>query len=167
MKDEIPTLNTDWWNYGGITRDVNLVIVPETFIRDFSIHLSKGAYADRIKHIEGWIKLNNAVEENITVEIPALKIKQQIVANGDSIPFKISSANVQLWSPKTPTLYKVIITTKQDKTEDKIGFRNIEVQGSHVLLNGKSVFFRGICIHEEIPNGKRRAYSYKDASIFS
>ncbi len=30
--DEVPTLNTDWWNFGGITREVNLVEVPETFI---------------------------------------------------------------------------------------------------------------------------------------
>src|SRR5438270_1374602 len=31
--EEVPTLNTDWWNYGGITRDVKLVLVPKVFIR--------------------------------------------------------------------------------------------------------------------------------------
>src|SRR5579864_2254328 len=31
-KDQVPTINTDWWNYGGITRPVTLVEVPETFV---------------------------------------------------------------------------------------------------------------------------------------
>lgn len=162
-KDEIPTLNTDWWNYGGITRDVNLVIVPKTFIRDYSIQLSKEAYNKENKSIEGWVKLSNAGTENITIEIPALKIKQQFSGVGDSIPFTFSTNNLQLWSSKNPQLYKVIISSSQDKTEDKIGFRNIEVKGKEVWLNGKRVFFRGICIHEEIPQGIRRAVSYKDA----
>jgi beta-glucuronidase len=28
--EAVPTVNTDWWNYGGLTRDVMLVDVPET-----------------------------------------------------------------------------------------------------------------------------------------
>lgn len=162
-KDEIPTLNTDWWNYGGITRDVNLVILPNTFIQDYSVQLSKNAYATTQKTIEGWVKTNNASNENITIEIPFFNLKKAIQANGDSVFFKINVPNLQLWSPKSPTLYKVVVSTSQDKIEDKIGFRNIEVSGNQVLLNGKRVFFRGISIHEEIPQGKRRANSRKDA----
>jgi beta-glucuronidase len=33
-RDAVPTLNTDWWNYGGLTRDVSLIEVPDTFIQD-------------------------------------------------------------------------------------------------------------------------------------
>jgi len=162
-KDEIPTLNTDWWNYGGITRDVNLVLVPDIFIRDYSIQLSKAAYASKEKTINGWIRLNNAVHENISIEIPALKIKHQFVADGDSVPFSIVAKNLQLWSVKNPKLYQVIISSKHDRVTENIGFRNVEVEGTKVLLNGKPVFFRGICIHEEIPGETRRATNYKDA----
>ena len=42
-KDYVPTVNTDWWNYGGITRPVTLVEVPETFIQDYSVQLEKGS----------------------------------------------------------------------------------------------------------------------------
>jgi beta-glucuronidase len=45
--DAVPTVNTDWWNYGGITRDVLLVETPATFIRDYHVQLKKGA-RDRI-----------------------------------------------------------------------------------------------------------------------
>ncbi len=163
QKDEIPTLNTDWWNYGGITRDVTLKILPDIFIKNYSVQLSKNAYQKELKSIEGWVKTNATINENITLEIPFLNLKKEIQASGDSTFFKVDVPNLQLWSPKNPILYKVVISTKKDKIEDKIGFRNIEVQGEKVLLNGKRVFFRGISIHEEIPKEKRRANSRKDA----
>lgn len=34
----VPTVNADWWNYGGITRPVTLIETPSTFIRDYSLH---------------------------------------------------------------------------------------------------------------------------------
>ena len=39
--DEVPTLNTDWWNYGGITRDVTIYELEPTFIEDYSLQLDK------------------------------------------------------------------------------------------------------------------------------
>ena len=35
LKEAVPALNTDWWNYGGITRDVMLIEEPSVFIRDY------------------------------------------------------------------------------------------------------------------------------------
>ena len=163
MRDEIPTLNTDWWNYGGITRDVNLVYLPRTFIREYSLQLAKGAYATKDKWAEGWIRLNEPATGVSTIEIPELKIKQTLTANGDSIPFRFKLPKFQGWSPQTPVLYNVVVQTATDRVEDKVGFRNIEVQGKKILLNGKPVFLRGICIHEEMPGDIRRAYSAADA----
>ncbi len=37
--DGIPTTRTDWFNYGGITRDVTLLDVPSTFVRDAFVQL--------------------------------------------------------------------------------------------------------------------------------
>jgi beta-glucuronidase len=162
-KDEIPTLNTDWWNYGGITRDVNLVFVPTNFIRDYSIGVSKASASARDKVVQGWVKFSNPVNETIAVEIPELKFKTNLQVNGDSMSFSLSMNNIQLWTPGSPKLYKVIISSKEDRVEDKIGFRSIEVKGKQILLNGQPVFLRGICIHEEIPQQIRRAYSQQDA----
>ena len=162
-KDEIPTLNTDWWNYGGITRDVHLVVLPKTFIQDYSVQLQKGTAVVKDKIIEGWIKLNAPSSEEFTIEIPELKLKKKIIATTDSIPFNYKVSKLQLWSPENPKLYQVIITSKEDRIEDKIGFRNIEVQGKQIVLNGKPIFLRGICTHEEIPQEGRRAYNKQDA----
>src|SRR5580658_7334008 len=53
-RDQVPTVYTDWWNYGGITRPVTLVEVPETFVQDYSVQLAKGS----TRQIAGWVQLN-------------------------------------------------------------------------------------------------------------
>ena len=50
-RDAVPTLNTDWWNYGGLTRQVKLVETPATFVQDYFIQLQKGS-RDRVA---GWV----------------------------------------------------------------------------------------------------------------
>jgi hypothetical protein len=54
----IPTLQTDWWNYGGFTRDVSLVEVPDQFIDDFDLHLKRGSQTA----IEGWVNVEGWYE---------------------------------------------------------------------------------------------------------
>ncbi|MES2277538.1 MAG: glycoside hydrolase family 2 TIM barrel-domain containing protein [Bacteroidota bacterium] len=166
--DEVPTLNTDWWNYGGITRDVKLLELPATYIQDFVIQLKKpspGQIPGKEADVEGWVKLSNApaAGETITVEIPELKFKKQISASAQNTAVSFALKGAQLWSPQNPKLYRVIVSTKTDKTADKIGFRTIEANGKQVLLNGKPIFMRGICIHGEIAQEQRRAYTQADA----
>lgn len=165
-KGEVPTVNTDWWNYGGITRDVQLVEVPQSFIRDFALHIQKGASLKKTKNIpvEGWVNCQNwQSTKELTVEIPELKIKKTFPVTGERVNIRFNLPTVQLWWPQTPKLYNVIVSTNADRVEDKIGFRTIEVAGKHVLLNGKPLFMRGICMHEESPQQGRRAYSKQDA----
>lgn len=166
--DEIPTLNTDWWNYGGITREVKLVAVPANFIQDFLVQLEKdttGKAPSKTPMAKGWVKLNQApaAGETITIEIPELKYKKEFPATGAVTPLQFKLPKTQLWSTENPKLYQVIISTKTDRTTDQIGFRTIEAHGIQVLLNGKPIFMRGISIHGEISQEVRRAYSQEDA----
>lgn len=161
-KDNVPTVNMDWWNYGGITRDVVLSVLPETYVEDYFIQLSKGVQ----NRITGWVKLSNAVAgEKITLDIPELKIKQEAITDHEgkaSFDFK---AKPVLWIPENPKLYPVQITHGEEKLNDEIGFRTIETQGKKILLNGKQVFLRGISIHEEAPFYQGRAWSREHASV--
>jgi len=77
----------------------------------------------------------------------------------------IAVKNLKLWSPENPYLYEVKLTYHNNLLTDKIGFRTLLTQGKEILVNGKPVFLRGICIHEE--NGIRggRAYSIEDARM--
>ena len=159
-RDEIPTLNTDWWNYGGITRDVLLLELPQNFIRDYSLQLKKGSR----DQVSGWIRFNRSLKDQATIEIPELKFKKQLKVDGDSVPFSFRLSKLQLWSPGKPKLYEVRISTTADRLAEKIGFRSVEVKDGRILLNGKQIFLRGICVHEEVPQEIRRAYSKADAA---
>ena len=54
--DGVPAMKFDWWNYGGITRDVMLVEVPDCFVQDYSVQLARGSQNE----ISGWVQLNGA-----------------------------------------------------------------------------------------------------------
>ncbi len=160
-KDCVPTLNTDWWNYGGITRDVQLVEVPQTFIREYELQLNP---KDN-KQITGFIKLDgNSANKKVTVKIPDLKISKDVVTNAEGLAsVTIDVKKMRYWSPEDPHLYSVNLTSGDDMVQDAIGFRTIATKGHDILLNGKSIFLRGICIHEESVTGQNRAHSVEDA----
>ena len=157
--DAAPTLNTDWWNYGGLTRDVSLIEVPEKFVDDYSLQLVRDG------SIAGWVHVVDAsAGTSVTVKIPELNLVQTAStdAQGRAL-FSIKATNLQRWSPGDPKLYGVEITADSDRLKDTIGFRTIEVQGANILLNGKPVFLRGVSIHAEAPYRSGRAWSEQDA----
>lgn len=161
-RDAVPTLNTDWWNYGGLTRGVSLVEVPDTFIRDYFLQLKKGS-ADEVA---GWVKLDGAGGgQAITVEIPEARVKQTVTTDADGYAPVRFKTKLDLWSPENPKLYGVTLSTDRDSVTDRIGFRSIETKGADILLNGKPVFLRGISIHEEAPLRSGRAFSEADARV--
>ena len=160
-RDAVPTLNTDWWNYGGLTRSVALVEVPETFVRDYFVQLKKGSRDE----VAGWVKLDGAAAANqtVTVEIPEAKLKQTFRTDADGLANVSLRARLDLWSPESPKLYRVVVSAGADTVEERVGFRSIETRGTDILLNGRPVFLRGISIHEESPLRGGRAVNDADA----
>jgi beta-glucuronidase len=159
----VPTLNTDWWNYGGITRDVKIVEVPATFILDYAVHLKKGSKQE----IEGFVRLDgNNKNQNVRIEIPELDFSKEFICNENGYTeINMVPDKLDLWSPSNPKLYQVNIICQTDRITEPIGFRSIETAGTEILLNGKPVFLRGICMHEENALRGGRAYSKEDAQL--
>jgi len=156
--DGVPGLHTDWWNYGGLTREVQLVEVPETFIESYAVHLAKNGI-----QIEGWVQFNGPRQKNeVTVEIPEIHLKRATLVDPAGRAVFGFPAKVELWSPENPKLYRVIISGQDDRVSEEIGFRTIEVRGTQILVNGKPLFLRGICMHEEAPFRSGRAFSAED-----
>jgi beta-glucuronidase len=159
-KDNVPTVNMDWWNYGGITRDVVLSQVPNTYIEDYLVQLDK----TKEGVISGWVKLNAAVaNQSVTIAIAELKIKKQVVTDANGMANFEVKAKPVLWTPESPKLYNVTLSKSDENITDAIGFRTIKTKGKEILLNGKKVFLRGISIHEEAPFRQGRAWSKEDA----
>ncbi|HEY0759368.1 MAG TPA: glycoside hydrolase family 2 TIM barrel-domain containing protein [Acidisarcina sp.] len=161
MADGVPTLQTDWWNYGGLTRDVSLVEVPEQFIDDYDIHLRRGT----TDQIEGYVHVDGApAGSSVTVNIPDARLTTRVTTDERGrAAIHILGGGLSLWSPDNPRLYKVEIEAGSDRLEDDIGFRTIEVSGTRILLNGKPIFLRGVSVHAEAPYRTGRAWSEQDA----
>lgn len=156
-KDGIPTDNSDWWNYGGITRSVKLVEMPETFIRDYAVFMDKETIGctprkrPAKRRIHGYVNLDgpSAAGQTVSVSIPELKMSVSAVTDGKGRAEFETKASPELWSPESPKLYQMLVSFPGDKTSDRVGFRYVETDGDRILLNGKEVFLRGISIHEE------------------
>lgn len=160
QKDGVPATGYDWLNYGGITRDVRLVETPSTYIDDYFIQLEKNSS----KTVAGYVKLAgvNSVQR-VNLQIPEAKVNLNLKTNFEGYVAVKFPAKLSLWSPKNPKLYKVRISCATDTVSEEIGFRTIQTKGEDILLNGESVFLKGVNIHEEIPQRKGRAYSESDA----
>lgn len=161
-REGVPTLNTDWWNYGGITRDVRLIETPQTFIQDYLIQLDP----DTNNILKGFVKLNGELVNcrDIKIIIPELNIEKNVVTNCRGMAeVQLISDDIKYWATANPHLYKVILKSDEEEVLDYIGFRSIKTDGTNILLNNEKIFLKGICIHEEKPFHGGRASSLDDA----
>ncbi len=160
----VPTMGTsDFWKYGGITRDVNLVEVPSTYVGQYHVYL-----ADReAGEIRAWVQLQGeAKNKKVSLTIPeaGIKLSGKTDANG-RVEFSTTAKNLSLWSPDSPKLYTVKVASHKSVVEDKIGFRTVSTQGKQILLNGEPIELYGISMHEETPLRKGVANTLADAEV--
>ena len=79
-KDAIPAMSFDWWNYGGITRDVLLVTTPQTYLEDYFIQLDKESPNRMIAKVA---LSDKKAGEKITVSIPELKTSIDMLTDAE------------------------------------------------------------------------------------
>ena len=159
--ENVPTQIFDWWNYGGITRDVKLVKVTPVYIEDYNVQMvslegRRLAFSARLNKAEAG--------HTVTIDIPELKLKKTVTTDADGKVQLYAKFKPLLWSPENPKLYQMNITLDDATTiDDEIGFRTIETRDKQILLNGQPIFLKGISIHDEKANGGGRANSTEDA----
>src|SRR5262245_42693820 len=98
-RDAVPTLMTDWWNYGGLTREVKLIETPATFVNDYLIQLQKGSR----QRVGGWVKLvGEKLNQRVTVRIPEAGISKSFNTDARGFAEVDFNADLKLWSPESP-----------------------------------------------------------------
>jgi beta-glucuronidase len=143
--DRVPMNHFDWFNHGGLHREVDLIPLQATIIRDVFARLVPGSGLQRIA-VD--ITMSDESGGIATLRIPALGIETEIaLANGKGRAEIACSPS--LWSPDTPTLYDLEVHAGADIVRERIGFREIAVRGTDILLNGKKIYLRGVCVHED------------------
>ena len=160
--DAVPTQIFDWWNYGGITRDVLLVEVSEHYLENYTLRIDNQDF----KRMKFSARLNQALAgEKVRLRIPELKIDKTFETNPEGVVVASWKASPKLWSPEDPKLYHVELIYNEETLTDEIGFRSIRTEGKKLLLNGRPIFLKGISMHEEKAYGGGRANSTSDAHL--
>ena len=149
--EQVPTENTDWFNYGGVFRDISLFRVPDLFIRSLRLNLIPDGCFDKLSLA---VSASAPVDAAAVLEIPELGLRRELQLRSGSCETVIP-ASPELWSPDNPRLYDVSLCLGDDAVSDRIGFREIRTEGRKILLNGKPIFLKGISTHEEsVRNGR-------------
>jgi len=154
--DRLPMENTDWFSYGGLYRSISIIRVPQVFIKDWFLRLlPDGTFSKAAIDItvEGTTEKNDGTAH---LSIPELNFEKDIAIQ-EGKGSDIFSIHPNLWSPTNPHLYTVTISFSPngnksntvDCITDKIGFREIRVNGRDIFINGKPLFLKGISVHED------------------
>lgn len=133
----------DDWATMGIFRDVTIFPVPKTHLTDLTVTTK----------MNGEVTVNTAVANatpKTTTVYEILDAEGRIVSTGDRI------ANPILWTAETPYLYTLRVYVKEKgKTlqtfTQKIGIREISIDGNILKLNGLPIKLRGVNAHSTDP----------------
>ena len=156
--DTVPTERTDWWPYGGLTRDVILVHTPSAYLVNATVRLN-----DDRSTVAGQVTtIGMKAGSEIVMSLPELDVHATAETDESGVARFSFPADVALWSPSNPKLYEVHITSDTDRIHDRIGFRTITVEGTTIVLNGDPIRFKGISTHEEPIGRDGAAYSRAD-----
>ncbi len=170
----------DTWRLSGIYRDVFLYSTPALRISDFAVRTDLDeAYRDATLLVRPRLRSHDgATAEGFTVEAQlfdadrrpvlaqplardAKAILDEKYPQRDTNPFGLLEAKVKaprLWSAETPYLYTLVLSLKDPKgavvqaTSARVGFREVEVRGERLLLNGRPIRFYGVDRHEHDPD---------------
>ncbi|WP_152285554.1 glycoside hydrolase family 2 protein [Flavicella marina] len=157
----IPSQKSDFFIYGGITRDVWWLVKPKTHLAKLKISTPVVSNDRASMHVD--VQINNLEnEENLFLKtvlknskgIEVLSKKEKVSSNSMEVALD-SIVNPELWDTKNPILYSVSVSLLKEGVEldvlhDKVGFRWFEFKkNGPFYLNGKRLLLRGTHRHEE------------------
>ena len=156
MLDTIPLERTDWYNYGGIIRAVEVHTFERAAVLRFRFHYvldvaSRTAEASLDCDL---CAFEDSITDVITVDIMGRRFQKLVTVSGEqTITFPLATlTDIDLWDIDRGNLYTVSVSFAGDRLRDRVGFREFRVDGRRLLLNGRPVAMRGVNRHEEHPD---------------
>ncbi len=148
---------------GGILRDVNLIALPSNYLHDITINTDFDEDFEnasllvsgktRMLSDDAKISFELFDPSNKKVHIENTSIQ---LTNEQSFQIQNTINKPEKWDAEHPKLYQLQISfTEKDKLVwqkiYKIGFREINLVGNKLHINGKEVKLRGACRHDIHP----------------
>ena len=183
-RDIVPYATADWWNYGGILRDVYLERLPATHIVRLD---AQGSLRDDISILTGTVMivhppqslhlslfsgkdntmLQMYVDRCAGAEILA-EVDVEVKPVGGDVglaSFEFPVENVNPWTPGVPHLYYLRAEVSDgDAFTTQVGFRRISTEGATLLWNDQPTYMKGASRHEDYPV-IGRGLTYADMSL--
>jgi len=133
----------DDWATNGIFRDVTLMAVPRTHLSDLTVTTKTNG------EVTVKTEVANATKQT-TVDYDITDAQGNIVSTGERI------SQPKLWTAETPYLYTLHLRVKQKgKTlqtfTQKIGIKELTIEGKVLKLNGQPIKLRGVNAHSTDP----------------
>jgi beta-galactosidase len=154
----------DFWRMSGIQRTVFLHARPKTYISDFFAKAGLDpTYKDGNLDLEVLLSSQTEdVKENIVEaslyddnrKIYDEQLKAKLADHIGKISFGKKFPGIKKWTAETPDLYSLVITLKdnegnvKESVSAKIGFREVEITKSQLLVNGVAICIKGTNLHE-------------------
>lgn len=149
-----------WWPYGGITRDVRLLVddaarpfkldirtrptTPSAWTVDIAVGVhTSGAPATEALSIELADPTGTIVATAGPVDLTVADVAFE--------RFSVVVDDPQVWDPSDPARYSATVRFGDTYAVDEFGFRTVEVADGDILLNGRRHFLRGMNRHEDHP----------------
>ena len=161
--ESIPSDLSDFNRYGGLYRHVSLVYVPAISLERAHIEPKLIADSQACVKVRGRLYNPSALKNETELVIEVRDTNGKLVHSSMQklVPwrgekeidaFKIGAP--QLWSPKSPALYRCTVTLKtpqgEQQLEEKFGVRSFEwVEHGPFELNGERLLLRGTHYHED------------------
>ena len=156
--DSIPLTRVDWFHYGGIFRDVELIGFDDFILEEKKIDYK---LSDDLKSARVSLSVKLKIADNKDLKLPV-----KVFCNGKSVferdlsfysekntnvcEFNINEVN--LWDIFDPNLYTVSFSIGDKEYRQKIGLRKIEIENGKFLLNKKEFYLKGVNRHDEHPD---------------
>lgn len=150
----------DYMSYGGVSRPVVLERIEDVYVR--WVHVTPKCEDGKwTAAVEADVVNISDSKQTVTVELcienQVAQIDVELPSEGEEIVVtEMSFGNVAVWSPENPALCNCEVYIKSgdeyvDDLIDRFGFREVELDGKNIKLNGKVVRIKGFGRHEDHP----------------
>jgi len=166
----------DYWRLSGIYRDVNLLVLPKVHLTDFTVRtnldeklenatLNLSAFVENAgnQSLNAYQVLFSLYDVNKTLVAPAASavIRTLDAYKSGAVKVEIPVPLPNKWSAEVPYLYTLTIQLMnsdgkvQETLSQRVGFRDIQITGGQLLVNGKAIKIKGVNRHEFDPETGR------------
>ncbi len=153
------------WRLSGLNRDVYLYVQPKIRVRDVVVSTSLDpSYSTGLLQTALLLKSELLNEHTVTVFYDLYDPSGNIIRKEnrdvsidmrgeDTVRFHSSINDVEQWNSETPNLYTAVFSIKRsgrytEYASVKIGFREVKIEGTKLLINGKAPLIKGVNIEE-------------------